>query len=302
MNKYIDVDSEDNDEDSSDSNDQDIDSSTKKGENKGNAPNSMPKKPLSSYIFFSQKVRDEIKKEKPHLTVPELMKEISSRWQAIKEEDKVPYNKMAKKDRSRYENELSAYKLKSKESHIRDPSEPEPIQRSRSNNEFSGRVANTSFDPDYISSREMRVPPAPRPPTNNRELIGSQMDSQSIGMIRTKKERRSKKNFDYMYRPPPENEDMIMPANADVLEGRSSLSNNRMAVNEDRATERSKPDSIQYAFNEDKEKDSINNKDSPPGNEYMGSFRGNPPEADPNYGDEIGKLLFHYFNNPTTHR
>lgn len=286
--KYIDLESDDNEGESSDSENQYGESNSKNEEDKNSAPNSMPKKPLSSYIFFSQKVRDEIKKEKPYLTVPELMKEISSRWQTINEEDKMPYNKMAKRDRTRYENELNVYKQKSKTSH-HEPIENEPLQRSRSNNEFSGRIAKTSPDNDMPPSRsEIRIAQPPiRQTSATVAPITVVPGSPTQSRVRSKKERRSKKNFDYPYRPMPDSEYMISPPNNDFLGERPSFSNFRMAMNEDRATERSRPDSIQMAFNEDKEKEPFLNKDSPPDNEYIDTFGRNPGEQEPDYGDNM---------------
>ena len=71
----------------------------------------MPKKPLSSYIFFSQQIREKIKRQNPNISMTELMKEISNRWSCISDKDKEPYNMMAKNDKLRYEQELMDYKI-----------------------------------------------------------------------------------------------------------------------------------------------------------------------------------------------
>ena len=70
----------------------------------------MPKKPLSAYIYFSQEVREVIKKENPSLPVAEIMKEVSNRWAAMTKAQKGPYEALAQKDKKRYEVELEAAK------------------------------------------------------------------------------------------------------------------------------------------------------------------------------------------------
>lgn len=66
----------------------------------------QPKKPLSAYIYFSQEIREVIKQENPRLTVAEIMKEVSNRWQRMDREQKCSYEVLASKDKKRYEKEL----------------------------------------------------------------------------------------------------------------------------------------------------------------------------------------------------
>ena len=73
---------------------------------------SMPKKPLSAYIYFSQVMREQIKKENPKLSVASIMKEVTNRWSAMTEEEKEPYFIEAKDDKKRYENEIVNMKQK----------------------------------------------------------------------------------------------------------------------------------------------------------------------------------------------
>lgn len=68
---------------------------------------SMPKKPLSAYIYFSQEMREQIKKEHPKMPVAQIMKEVSNRWSAMSKKEKEPYIKEAREDKKRYEDEKS---------------------------------------------------------------------------------------------------------------------------------------------------------------------------------------------------
>jgi len=107
--------------------------------------------------------------------------------------------------------------------------------------------------------RDMRPVQPPRRASNSTIPINVVPDSQSNNSqaIRSKKERRTKKNFDYpSFRVPIEQEEFLNPSNTDYMENRSGMSiNNRMAANEDKATERSRQDSMQFAFNEDEDKE-----------------------------------------------
>lgn len=67
----------------------------------------MPKKPLSAYIYFSQEMREQIKKENPKMPVASIMKEVSNRWSAMSKEEKERYVTEAREDKKRYEKELS---------------------------------------------------------------------------------------------------------------------------------------------------------------------------------------------------
>jgi hypothetical protein len=67
----------------------------------------MPKKPLSAYIYFSQEIREVIKRENPKMPVVSIMKEVSNRWSAMNKEEKEKYVTLAKDDKKRYEKELS---------------------------------------------------------------------------------------------------------------------------------------------------------------------------------------------------
>lgn len=57
------------------------------------------------------------------MKVPDIAKEIGARWKVLSEEDKVPYNEMANKDKLRYAAEMKAYKGKGGD--VEEVSEPE---------------------------------------------------------------------------------------------------------------------------------------------------------------------------------
>lgn len=266
---------------------------------------SMPKKPLSSYIFFSQQVRDKMKKDHPNMNVSDLMKEISHTWAAMNTKDKEPYNDMAKHDKSRYEHELEDYKkiMKTKAEdmtkanpHRRGNVHPERDMPKRQMNEFSNKLHfNQNIDDDYFhrESRqpfgEDRVEPRRNPVIIGADSFGKVNQEQPV----IKRERRSKKNFDYMQEMPSsisrgqsaipiahqdrfkrtkntnpttnaecfpqamnlEGEEYLNQIGSEMLEGPSIYSNNKIVVNEDKLTERSKQDSMNFGVADDEVKD-----------------------------------------------
>jgi hypothetical protein len=237
----------------------------------------MPKKPLSSYIFFSQQIRDQIRKNNPQMSVNELMKEISARWQKASENEKTPFNELALQDKKRYEDELNLYKKSTKA--IREEKDKDPVSRKRSVNDFS----NKSPRDMSISRSELIYNAAARRQNSNKFAVNVDQLNNPVAGVR-KKERRTKKYFDNQYSMPPNNDEFVNPPNNDYYEARS-LSNNRM---EDKGTERSKQDSLMFPFNEDDDKDGFMNKDSPPDNDYM-PFARNQPEPEVVFGDDLNR-------------
>jgi hypothetical protein len=232
----------------------------------------MPKKPLSSYIFFSQEIREQIRKNNPNMSVHELMKAISLRWQTAKEKEKVPFNELALQDKKRYEDELNQYKNKNKNvKPQRVEKDKDQLFRHRSANDFSlvNKTPNDSFQKRQNSNKFSANAEAP----------------QNLDTGVKKRERRTKKYFDNQFNPAPNNDEFVIPPSNDYFEGRS-MSNNRV---EDRGTERSKQDSIMFPFNEDDDKECFLNKDSPPDNEYM-PFARNQPEQEAVFGEDMNRL------------
>lgn len=51
----------------------------------------MPKRPLSSYMFYSKERRPKLQEEKPTLAFGDYSKLIAGEWKLMTTEDKVPY-------------------------------------------------------------------------------------------------------------------------------------------------------------------------------------------------------------------
>lgn len=69
-----------------------------------------PKGVLSSYIMFSNVAREEIRAANPEMPVTEIMKQIGARWRAMSADDKLPYEELSARDKTRFENEMAIYR------------------------------------------------------------------------------------------------------------------------------------------------------------------------------------------------
>ena len=80
--------------------------------NKVNAPIKKPKRCKSSYIYFCEDRRPEIKKENPSMDAKIIVTKLGTLWAELKKENSsklLQYEKCAKKDKQRYEKEMIEY-------------------------------------------------------------------------------------------------------------------------------------------------------------------------------------------------
>lgn len=71
-----------------------------------------PKRPLSAFLFFSQKTRPSLKKQKPGLRMAEMSQELGRRWREMTEVERLPYTKCEEESRERWLRESAKYKEK----------------------------------------------------------------------------------------------------------------------------------------------------------------------------------------------
>lgn len=87
-------------------------SSSKKKHKKKKDPNA-PKRPITAFIQFSNKMRDTAKErltsEGSEATPKDVVRKLGEMWKALSEEQKKPYNDEAKKDKDRYDAEMAKY-------------------------------------------------------------------------------------------------------------------------------------------------------------------------------------------------
>ncbi|CAL8117157.1 unnamed protein product [Orchesella dallaii] len=69
-----------------------------------------PKRSLSAFFWFCNDERPKIRGANPEFGIGDVAKELGKMWKLISETDKKKYEVMAKRDKARYEKEMSAYK------------------------------------------------------------------------------------------------------------------------------------------------------------------------------------------------
>jgi len=73
-----------------------------------------PKRPRSAFLFFSMDERPRLHKKYPKLKFGPLSKKLGKEWAKVSDEDRRHYDKQAKKDKKRYEEQMVAYDKKKK--------------------------------------------------------------------------------------------------------------------------------------------------------------------------------------------
>eukprot|EP00492_Amphilonche_elongata_P002656 TRINITY_DN2933_c0_g1_i1.p1 TRINITY_DN2933_c0_g1~~TRINITY_DN2933_c0_g1_i1.p1 ORF type:complete len:191 (+),score=48.22 TRINITY_DN2933_c0_g1_i1:63-575(+) len=73
-------------------------------------PDSMPKRPQSSYFIFSNERRNQLKEQYPDRKVTELSRLIADEWKVKSAEEKKMYEDKAKEYKEKYTKEIEAYK------------------------------------------------------------------------------------------------------------------------------------------------------------------------------------------------
>ncbi|KAH6804974.1 high mobility group [Perilla frutescens var. hirtella] len=85
------------------------DGSKKKKQKKKKDPNA-PKRAITSFMFFCQTERENLKKSHPGIPFTEVGKVLGDRWKRMTAEEKLPHEARAQADKKRYTEEISGYK------------------------------------------------------------------------------------------------------------------------------------------------------------------------------------------------
>ena len=68
-----------------------------------------PTKPRSAYVFYTKEKRSVLAEKFPDLEFGELTRKVAEKWNALSTAGKAKYEKMAEKDKARYEEEMASY-------------------------------------------------------------------------------------------------------------------------------------------------------------------------------------------------
>lgn len=91
-----------------DDSDSDSEDERPKKKKKTKDPNA-PKRPTTAYFYFAAARRPEIREDMGALSVTEVATLIGQKWRELTDEDKIPYEEQAGKDKARYLKELAEY-------------------------------------------------------------------------------------------------------------------------------------------------------------------------------------------------
>ena len=68
-----------------------------------------PKRPRSAYLYYCDAERKAVMKKHPDYRVTDVSKELGPAWQKLSDKAKAKYDKLATKDKARYEAEMASY-------------------------------------------------------------------------------------------------------------------------------------------------------------------------------------------------
>jgi len=73
-----------------------------------------PKKPCGPFFCYQQVRRPLIRNEYPNLCTKQIVAKMSQEWRTLSNEERAPYEKLAKRNRDKYEEEMKRYKAAKK--------------------------------------------------------------------------------------------------------------------------------------------------------------------------------------------
>eukprot|EP01004_Peranema_trichophorum_P007157 NODE_5947_length_947_cov_84.220874_g5360_i0.p1 GENE.NODE_5947_length_947_cov_84.220874_g5360_i0~~NODE_5947_length_947_cov_84.220874_g5360_i0.p1 ORF type:complete len:223 (-),score=50.17 NODE_5947_length_947_cov_84.220874_g5360_i0:13-681(-) len=83
---------------------------TKTRSKKAKKVSTGPKKPLTAFFHFLKEARELVKKKHPEYSITEVTQKCSSKWRKMTDDEKKPFEKLARKDKERYEAEKKGEK------------------------------------------------------------------------------------------------------------------------------------------------------------------------------------------------
>jgi hypothetical protein len=71
-----------------------------------------PKKPLTTYLSYSVKIRPALKAENPDMSFGDIARAIAEKYKALSTEEMAKLNEQAELDKQKYQKEMATYKNK----------------------------------------------------------------------------------------------------------------------------------------------------------------------------------------------
>ena len=82
-------------------------------------PKDVPKKPITSYFYYTNEGRVILKKENPKLNTREIARLIGVEWRRMNNKEKKPFIDKAEADKKRYFKEFREYTIYNYQNHLK---------------------------------------------------------------------------------------------------------------------------------------------------------------------------------------
>mmetsp|Transcript_2881 Transcript_2881/g.4396 ORF Transcript_2881/g.4396 Transcript_2881/m.4396 type:complete len:173 (-) Transcript_2881:280-798(-) len=107
-----------------------------------------PKRAAGAFVFFSNEMRPKLQKENPGVKFVDIGRILGSRWRALTDKEKEPFDSLSAEDKARYRREITAYKERKEEEESNKEEEESRNEKEESRNEKE----DESFEPIQIYS------------------------------------------------------------------------------------------------------------------------------------------------------
>lgn len=126
-----------------------IDENTKKKRTRAIKDVNSPKRAAGAFVFFSNEMRPKLQKENPGVKFVDIGRILGSRWRALTDKEKEPFDSLSAEDKARYRREITAYKERKEEE---EESNKEEEESRNEKEESRNEKEDESFEPIQIYS------------------------------------------------------------------------------------------------------------------------------------------------------
>jgi len=106
-------------------------SKKKHGRKKAKKDPNKPKRACSSFMFFANEKRPDLRKEFPTYKITEIGKKLGEMWKALTPDEKKKFDEIAQKDQERYQKAMEGYQPPSSSSESESEDEPKKKKRKK---------------------------------------------------------------------------------------------------------------------------------------------------------------------------
>jgi hypothetical protein len=156
---------------------------------------SSPKRARSAYIFFCQEKRakatEEIVAEGKKKT--EVLKRLGEMWRELDEEDKLPFEKLSKKDKKRYEKEMQAFKPESEDEDKEESDDEDEEEKPKESKKSKKPIKSKKSKKEESDQEEEKPKEKTKKTTKKAKKEESDDEEEKTPKKTTKKAKKSKK-------------------------------------------------------------------------------------------------------------